>query len=272
MKFLMFSPGVVQRYMAPEDVDGGSDNPTVEPEGADPEDDDPEGDEPDGDEPDEDDDEPEGDEDEDGDEDDGIGGRAQKRIKKLLAERKEATAKYELLQKELEDAKKLSGDDGKAMIRAAEVSGILPGLMTKEEASAFQDLEAYPGVIEHYEEWLEDHERGDEYEAGGKTMTFVEVKRRVRQLKSELEELKDTYDGRRKELKAKVKEIFETGVAAMKAGWKPGEKKSEKKIERTKPDPKGIRPKRDGDGAEGMEVDNEDDLEAYMARSRRKKK
>ena len=54
------------------------------------------------------------------------------------------------LEKELDEAKKLSGDDGRAILAAAEASGILPGLMTKAEAEAFQDMADLPQVIEKY--------------------------------------------------------------------------------------------------------------------------
>jgi len=161
-------------------------------------------------------------EDDDLDEDDkDLGNRAQKRIKRLIAERKEAQAKQAAAEKMLEEARKLSGDDGKAMLAAAEESGILPSLMTKAEADAFKSLADYPQVIESYEDWLDDHGSDETLTLGGKEMSYGEVKKRVRRLKSELEELKDQYGSRKKELQKKVRTIFELGLEAYKKGAKP---------------------------------------------------
>lgn len=215
------------------------------------------------------------DDDETGDDDrddEGLGQRAQKRIQKLIAEKKEAQAKFDAVQKELEAAKKLSGDDGKAMLRAAETSGILPGLMSRDEAEAFEELETLPRRIENYEDWLDDHESHDTLMMGETEMTYGDVKKRLRKLRGQYEDLKAEYGERRKELKAKVREIFETGVAALKAGWKPGEKvKTEKKKIETRPKANSPKPKREGGGSyEDMDVSNDADLEEYFARRRRK--
>ena len=79
--------------------------------------------------------------------DEELGARAQKRINKLIAQRKDAEARVKTLEAQLADAKKLSGDDGKAIMKAAESSGILPGLLTKAEAEAFTEMDRYRAVI-----------------------------------------------------------------------------------------------------------------------------
>lgn len=231
-----------------------------------------------------DDDEPEDDEGEDGDEDarkdsEGMGDRARKRIAKLLARSKDAETRVRTLEAQLEEAKRLGGDDGKAILAAAERSGILPGLMTREEAKAFSDIDGYERVIRRYEAWLDDHETGDEYATGdGGTMSFSKVERRVRKLRDELSEMKDEYGERRKELRKKVREIFEAGIEALKAK-KPGGAKKPKKDERKnrkrideKPRAEGPRPKRTGRSLDDMEVDSEEELESYIAEMRRRDK
>lgn len=172
-----------------------------------------------------DDDDADEDADEEGDEDDQekAGKGAEKRIRKLVEEKND-------LKDEVEKLKKLAGDDGKAILAAAEATGILPGLMTKDEAKAFRDMQDIPGIIERYDDWLDDHGPDDELElGGGETMSYGDVKKRVRKLRTMLADLKETYGDRRKELSGRVREIFETGVAALKAGWKPGAKKTEAK-------------------------------------------
>ena len=247
----------------PEDTDDDDDDDPEDPE--DPEDDE-EGDT--------------GDDDDDSDDDDEeLGARAQKRINKLIAQRKDAETRVKTLEQQLADARKLSGDDGKAIMKAAEASGILPGLMTKDEADAFVEMDRYRKVIANYEQWLDNHDPDDEFEIDdGKTMSYAKVERRVRKLQGELGDLKDEYGPRRKELLKKVREIFEAGVEALKAGKKkPGEKKpkkTERKDDSTKQKPRanGPKPKREtGKNLEDMDVENDDDLEAYISAMRRKK-
>lgn len=186
----------------------------------------------------------EGEEEEEGDEQ--LGKRAQKRIGKLVKERNSANAEVKRLQKELENAQKLSGDDGKAILAAASRTGILPGLMTKDEAEAFTQMSRYPRVIENYQDWLDEHENGDEYVSGDTTMSYGQVKKRVRQLTAELDELKDEYGGRQKELRQKVRKIFELGMKAYRKGEGAGDegKKDPKKKVKQKPSahPHGKKP------------------------------
>ena len=186
----------------------------------------------------------EGEDEDEGDEQ--LGKRAQKRIGKLVKERNSANAELKRLQKELENAQKLSGDDGKAILAAASRTGILPGLMTKDEAEAFTQMSRYPRVIENYQDWLDEHENGDEYVSGDTTMSYGQVKKRVRQLTAELDELKDEYGGRQKELRQKVRKIFELGMKAYRKGEGAGDegKKDPKKKVKQKPSahPHGKKP------------------------------
>lgn len=215
-----------------DDDDAGDDDPDDE-DGDDDADDDAGDDDPE-----------EGEEEDEGDEQ--LGKRAQKRIGKLVKERNSANAEVKRLQKELENAQKLSGDDGKAILAAASRTGILPGLMTKDEAEAFTSMSRYPRVIENYQDWLDEHENGDEYGSGDNAMSYGQVKKRVRQLTAELEELKDEYGGRQKELRQKVRKIFELGMKAYRKGEGAGDegKKGLKKKAKQKPSahPHGKKP------------------------------
>ena len=275
-KLLMLTLGQMPVYLAPVDVDdeGGGDNDDID-DTENQDDDDEEAD--DDDLENQDDDEGDDDDDDEGDKD--LGKGAQKRIRQLNERMKAAEGHAKDLEKQLEEAKKLSGDDGRALLAAAEATGILPGLMTKDEAKAFQDIAEIPQVIERYQDWLDENERDAELELGnGSTMSYGDVKKRVRKLRAQLEDLKDRYGDRRKELTAKVRGIFETGLAAMKAGWKPDGKKTPKK--KTKKALKedraeGIRPslaKKGRSRVEDIEVEDEDSLEAYMAAENRREK
>lgn len=228
--------------------DDGADDPEAPEDGDDGEDgdDDDESDEPedgDADEADEPEDEDDGEEADDAD----LGKRAQKRIGKLVKERNAANAELKRVKGELESARKLAGDDGKAILAAAGRSGILPGLMTKDEAQAFDAIERYPRVIERYQDWLDEHESGDEFGEGDAAMSYGAVKKRVRQLTRELGDLKDEYGARQRELRQKVRKIFELGMKAYRKGAKADEdgetpKKGKKKQQKPSAHPHGRKP------------------------------
>lgn len=209
-------------------------------------DDDDEGDDDDDDEGD--DDEGEGDDgDDDGDED--LGDGANKRIRQLNEAKKAAEGQVADLTRQLEEARKLGGDDGKAILAAAEASGILPGLLSKDEADAFSSMDQYSRVIDAYDSWLDEHEESDVFETGdGKTMSYAKVQRRVNQLRGDLDDLKSEYGDRRKELKGKVRKIFELGLEAYRKGAETGKGKNVEKGQRKKlhDRPSGKKPKADG--------------------------
>ena len=272
-KLLMLTLGQTPVYLAPVDVDdeGGGDNDDDDPENQDDDDEEADDDDPE----DQDDDEGDDDDDDEGDKD--LGKGAQKRIRQLNERMKAAEGRTKDLEKQLEEAKKLSGDDGRALLAAAEATGILPGLMTKDEAKAFQDIAEIPQVIERYQDWIDENERDAELELGnGSTMSYGDVKKRVRKLRAQLEDLKDRYGDRRKELTAKVRGIFETGLAAMKAGWKPdGKKTPAKKKERKKlhdkPTGKNKPSAKPGKKANWGDVGDEKDFVRMIAASNKEK-
>ena len=172
-KLLMLTLGQMPVYLAPVDVDdeGGGDNDDID-DTENQDDDDEEADDDEGDDDDEeaDDDDPENQDDDEGDDDDDdegdkdLGKGAQKRIRQLNERMKAAEGRTKDLEKQLEEAKKLSGDDGRALLAAAEATGLLPGLMTKDEAKAFQDIADIPKVSERYQDWLDENERDAELE------------------------------------------------------------------------------------------------------------
>ena len=281
-KLLMLTLGQMPVYLAPVDVDdeGGGDNDDIDdPENQDDDDEEADDDEDDDDDKEADDDDPENQDDDEGDDDDDdegdkdLGKGAQKRIRQLVEQKNTAQSRVKDLEKQLEEAKKLSGDDGRALLAAAEATGILPGLMKKDEAKAFQDIAEIPSVIERYQDWLDDADREDEFELGnGKTMSYGDVKKRVRKLRAQLDDLKDRYGDRRKDLMAKVRGIFETGLAAQKAGWKPGgkktpAKKNERKKLHDKPTGKNKPSAKPGQKANWGDVDGEDSFIRAIAAS-----
>ena len=191
------------------------------------------------------------DEDGEGDEKSRYGKRAQKRIGKLTGKVKDLERDLEAARKELDEAKKLTGDDGKVLLEVARKSGILPNLLTAEVAKGLATLEKRRETLEAYEEWLDDESHTELETEDGETVPRAKIRRRVRMLREEIEELDAKYAGRRAEAQRTVKELLELGRAARKAGWRPGRKAEPasrpKKKETVKPGKGGgkvVRPKR----------------------------
>ena len=248
---------------------GGDDDLGDEEE--DPDDDDSDEEEDDDEEKDPDDDD--SDEDEDDDEEDlgKLGKRSQKRIKKLLGENKSLKA-------ELEEARKLGGNDGEAILSVATKAGILPRLLTKDLAEKIDRYESKKNALEYMQDLLDDDEQ-EEFEIGGKTYTRKQVKQRVRALKDEVEELKDDSKKGRQKAIDETRELVELGLAAKKAGWKPGKKGEGEEKGKGKKKAKPGKHKVHKTGKQKRtrevnwgEVDGDDDLEAMIAAQMRKGK
>lgn len=169
------------------------------------------------------------DDDEDEEEEDGedgdLGKRAQTRIKKLVGRAKDAERRVKELEAELADAKKLGGDDAETFIAAAKSAGVLPSLMSKDLAQAIERREENHGLIAFYENWLDD-EDNEELQVGDRTLTRKQVRARLRELRDDNERIERRHGEQEKSLQRKVRDIFELGRQAMKAGWKPGAKKA----------------------------------------------
>lgn len=178
------------------------------------------------------------DDDEGGDEDEGedstFGKRAQKRISKLIGRAKDAERRVKELEGELEDAKKLGGDDAETFIAAAKSAGVLPSLLTKDLAQAIERREENRGLIAFYENWLDD-EDNEELAVGDRTLTRKQVRARIRELRDDNERIDRRHGAAEKSLQQKVRDIFELGRQAMKAGWKPGAKKPPQKETKKEP-------------------------------------
>lgn len=174
-----------------------------------------------------------------GDED--LGKRARKRIGKL-------TGKVKDLERRLEEAQRLAGDDGKAILSAAEAAGILPSLMSKEEAKGIAAIDRKTKTAKYLKGLLRSDE--DEFEIGGETRSRRWIEGELDDLNEELGELRERFGAKRKELAQRTREIFELGMAAVKHGWRPGEKKKSTKkpveAKSAKAQKKGLKPAKGG--------------------------
>lgn len=202
----------------------------------------------------------------DEDEEDGkLGHRAQKRIRKLNGQVKD-------LKKQLEEAQKLGGEDGQAILSAATKAGIAPRLMSKELATGLNELAEKKSALGYFKDLLDSDD--DEFEIGGKQYSRRQLERKERTLTEEVHALELKFGKGRDKALEEAKTLFELGWAAKKAGWKPeeGGGKAKKKHKHDKPKHKASHKKggaHDESSWEGAEDD--DSLEAMIAKKRRRK-
>lgn len=202
----------------------------------------------------------------DEDEEDGkLGHRAQKRIRKLNGQVKD-------LKKQLEEAQKLGGEDGQAILSAATKAGIAPRLMSKELATGLNELAEKKSALGYFKDLLDSDD--DEFEIGGKQYSRRQLERKERTLTEEVHALESKFGNGRDKALEEAKTLFELGWAAKKAGWKPegGSGKAKKKHKHDKPKHKASHKKGgayDESSWEGAEDD--DSLEAMIAKKRRRK-
>lgn len=268
-------------YAGDDGEEGGGGDPeeseTVEGDEEDPDEDEDEDeddeDSEDGDEDEEDEEDSEDDDDEeedeesedDEDEEDGkLGHRAQKRIRKLNGQVKD-------LKKQLEEAQKLGGEDGQAILSAATKAGIAPRLMSKELATGLNELAEKKSALGYFKDLLDSDD--DEFEIGGKQYSRRQLERKERTLTEEVHALESKFGKGRDKALEEAKTLFELGWAAKKAGWKPEEGGGKaKKKKHDKPKHKASHKKggaHDESSWEGAEDD--DSLEAMIAKKRRRK-
>lgn len=145
-----------------------------------------------------------------------LGRRAQRRIGRL-------TGKVKDLERRLAEAQALAGDDGKAILAAAEAAGVLPGLMSREEAKGIAAIEEKTKAAKYVKGLLRSDD--DEFEIGGETRSRRWLEGELDDLNEELGELRERFGAKRRELAQRTREIIELGMAAVRHGWRPGERK-----------------------------------------------
>lgn len=206
--------------------------------------------------------------------DEQLGQRAQKRIKKLNARAKDAERRVKELESELEEARKLGGDSGEVYAAAIEKAGLLPRLVTKDLAEGLKKIDQKKSALGYFGTLLDSDE--DEFEIGGKTYSRRQIERKERALNDEVRELESKFGGKRDKMQAEIRSLFELGLAAQKAGWKPGKKAKETKpVTKDKPGSRKIRkPDKKAERSRSLdEINSDDDLEAeIMAMNRGKRK
>lgn len=204
--------------------------------------------------------------------------RAQQRIKALTAKRKEAEGKLASTQKELDELKSRYGDAAPELfIKAAEKTGVLPSLISKGDAKGLTELAEAESQVKAYRALLRNDPDATEFTVGSKELSRNAVQAHLDEWMDRADSLKDRFGSARKTLQDRAKQVFELGLQAEKAGWKPGQKaaRTEDDPDDGKKDRKGKPPSTPssqhrpaksakGGGADPVSVTDADSLAAFF--------
>lgn len=146
-----------------------------------------------------------------------------KRIAALTAKRKAAETERDALKKERDElAERAARLGDPAAVRAAEAAGVLPELVGKGDAERIARYQESERSAEVFGDWLEDHaDAEDTLAIAGQSYTREQVREFKRAHQRRLKELSDVPAVISK-LRGDTAEVLRLGMAARKAGWKPG--------------------------------------------------
>lgn len=150
-----------------------------------------------------------------------------KRIGKEVGKRKEAEEKAARALAESDLLKKrFDGENGKIVLGVAKKLGVLPELLSKEDAAGLSQLEEANDNVSALERMLDDDE-AKEFTIGNKQYSRKEVRGILRDWKSTQSELSEKFGDVSRTAAKSMQEIIALGMKAKAAGW-TGEKKPAK--------------------------------------------
>lgn len=148
-----------------------------------------------------------------------------KRYAKMTAKRAAIEEERDALKAERDELRTRSDKlSDSVVLKAAQDAGVLPELMDKPDAARIAEYGSAKASVAWFGDWLEDNVDPEAtLDVGGKSYTRTEVRGIKRQWQAKLEGLEDV-PGKLAQLKQQTREVLELGMAARKAGWKPGQK------------------------------------------------
>lgn len=150
------------------------------------------------------------------------------RIGKEVGKRKTVETERDALKTERDELKaafdKVSDE---SVLRAAQESGVLSELLDKTDAGRIEEYNAAKHSVRVFSDWLEDNTDPEAtLELGGRDYSRTEIRAAKRHWQAKLDGLEE-MPARIRELRNSSREIMRLGMAAKKAGWKPGAKAPE---------------------------------------------
>lgn len=147
-----------------------------------------------------------------------------KRIGKEVGKRKEAEEKAQRAQAEADVLKKrFDGDNSRMMLDIAKKHGVLPELLSKEDAAGLSQLEDANANVDVLDSLLDD-EKAEEFTIDGKQFSRKEVRGMLRDWRTKRQQLSDRYGDVSRTAAKTMQEVIALGMKAKAAGW-TGEKK-----------------------------------------------
>lgn len=149
----------------------------------------------------------------------------QRAVNGLLAKesrrRKEAERQLGEASRELEDFRKRYGEaDSETVLSAARSAGVMPELMTAAEADGVTKLDNAKANAKYFSRLM--RRSGEEFDVGGKKMSRADIEDSADYWEEEAEKLESRFSGVKARVAGAAQEIWRLGMAARKAGWKPG--------------------------------------------------
>ena len=145
-----------------------------------------------------------------------------KRIGKEIGRRKELEDKFKAADDELKGLReRADAEDGEAVLRAAAEAGVMPELLGAAESKGIADLSDARRSAKVLAEALEDQE-GDEVTVQGESYPRADVKKSLRHWSERREALEKRFGPAESKARERGLEVWRLGIAARKAGWKPG--------------------------------------------------
>lgn len=159
----------------------------------------------------------------------------QRAVNGLLAKekrsRKEAEAKLAEAEAERNELKTRYGDaDGDTVLKAAREAGVMPEMMTADEAQGVTKMENAKQNSRYFTRMLRNDTESAEFDVGGKKLTRREVGNMANDWEDEAERLERKYGPVKAKAAAAAKEVWKLGLAAKKQGWMPGKKDEGKRL------------------------------------------
>ena len=207
---------------------------------------------------------------------------------KEVAKRKSAEDRATAAEDEAKSLReRVNSEDGECVLAAAQACGVMPEMLGAADAKGLTDLARVKGNVRALENALEDAD-GDEVIIDGATYTKAQVKASLRGWRDKSDALEKRFGGVEAKARERALEVWKLGVAAKKAGWKPGQKaeKAEDNPDDDDPDepdkkppkpaakkdiPRGSAEPQDK-GGKLIEVKNVNDLADFIQEGRKSKK
>src|SRR5574343_1461432 len=149
------------------------------------------------------------------------------RIAKRVKAQREAEGRAKQAEDELKSFREREDAEGSELVlEAAREAGVMPQMVRPEEAKGLTELSNARANVRAFDRMLDSDE--EEFTIGGQTLKRAEVKAQKRAWDDQAQRLERRYGSVEGRAREKALEVWKLGMAAQRAGWKPGAKAEER--------------------------------------------